>query len=42
MTGGGTEEQAEYLGGRGGGEEAGDEGDDGSLSGQLSRKSSNS
>ena len=34
MTGGGTEEEAEYLGGRGGG----GDGDDG----ELTRKSSNS
>ena len=44
MTGGATEEQTEYLGGRGGGGGggAGDGGGDGSLSGELTRKSSNS
>ena len=42
MTGGGTEEQTEYLGGRGGGGGAGDGGGDGSLSARLTRKSSNS
>ena len=42
MTGGGTEKQAEYLGGRGGACDDGIDGDEGSLSGEFNRKSSNS